>query len=132
MKNIDSSFRVRYAETDQMGVVHHANYPVYLESARITWLDNLGISYKKLEQDGVMLPVYDLQLTYVKPAYFDDIITVKVSLREAPGVKIIFDYKLYNQHEELLTKAATTLIFVDAKTRKPIRCPKPIFDIIMK
>lgn len=132
MKNIDSSFRVRYAETDQMGVVHHANYPVYLESARITWLDNLGISYKKLEQDGVMLPVYDLQLTYVKPAFFDDIITVKVSLREAPGVKIIFDYKLYNQHEELLTKAATTLIFVDAKTRKPIRCPKPIFDIIMK
>ncbi|MBB4119989.1 acyl-CoA thioester hydrolase [Mesonia hippocampi] len=131
MKNIDSSFRVRYAETDQMGVVHHANYPVYLESARITWLDNLGISYKKLEQDGVMLPVYDLQLTYVKPAFFDDIITVKVSLREAPGVKIIFDYKLYNQHDELLTKAATTLIFVDAKTRKPIRCPKPIFDIIM-
>lgn len=120
--------KVRYAETDQMGVVHHANYAVYLELARIDWLNNLGISYKNMEENGIMLPVYDMRFSFLKPAYFDDTLCVKTELRKIPGASIIFDYKIINQEGVLLTKAETTLVFVDMKSNRPTRCPKYILD----
>ena len=128
MKTQNSFVKVRYAETDQMGVVYHGNYAQYLELARIEWLSHLGISYKEMEKSGVMLPVYNLEISFKKSAVFDDELRVETSLRKIPTAKIIFDYKIYNQDEKLLTIASTELVFIDMKSNRPIRCPSYILD----
>ncbi len=120
--------RVRYAETDQMGVVHHGNYAQYLEMARIDWLRELGISYKSMEENGIMLPVFEFYCKFKKPAAFDERLKVETRLRELPGVKIIFDYFIYNEKEELITTANTVLVFMDAITKRPIKCPQYILE----
>ena len=128
MRDHISILKVRYAETDQMGVVHHGNYAQYLEIARIEWLEKIGISYKSMEKNGIMLPVYEMNFKFKKSAFFDDELKIITSLRQTPDVKIIFDYKIYNQEEELLTTANTTLVFMDAETRRPIRCPEYVLE----
>ncbi len=125
-----SEVRVRYAETDQMGVVHHGNYAQYLEMARIEWLDELGVTYKSMEESGVMLPVVSLLTNFKRPAYFDDLLTITTSLKELPEVKITFEYKIHNQKGELLTTGETTLVFVDMKTKRPMRCPEYLMNRI--
>lgn len=130
MKSHRSFVKVRYGETDQMGVVHHGNYPKYLELARIEWLNSLGISYKKMEEGGVLLPVYNLNISYKKSAQFDDQLVIVTTLRNIPTVRIIFDYSIYNQNKELLTEASTELIFVNKKTSRPMRCPRYILDML--
>lgn len=124
----ETLLKVRYAETDQMGVVHHGNYAQYLEIARIDWLSRLGISYKSMEENGVILPVFALDLKFKKSAFFDDELTVKTTLRKIPTVKIVFDFEIYNQNQELLTTASTTLVFINGETRKPIQCPPYLLD----
>lgn len=119
---------MRYAETDQMGVVYHGNYAQYLELGRIEWLDALGISYKKMEKEGIMLPVHNLSITFKKSAVFDDQIRVETSLRKIPTARIIFDYKIFNKQEDLLTVASTELVFINKNTNRPIRCPSYILD----
>lgn len=126
MKSQITNVKVRYAETDQMGVVHHGNYPQYLEIARIDWLESLGISYKTMETEGIMLPVFELKLKYHKPVTFHENLKIKTRLRELPNVKIIFDYSIYNERDELVTSATSVLVFMDSRTRKPIRCPEYI------
>ncbi len=111
-----------------MGVVYHGNYAQYLELARIEWLETLGISYKKMEEEGVMLPVYNLNISYKKSAVFDDEIKVETTLRKIPTASIIFDYKIFNKSEELLTVASTELVFINKKTNRPMRCPSYILD----
>ncbi|WP_396596357.1 acyl-CoA thioesterase [Dokdonia sp. R86516] len=128
MKNHNTFVKVRYSETDQMGFVHHSNYAQYLEIARLEWLEQLGISYKWMEENGVMLPVYNLNTTFKKSALFDDRLKIETSLRNIPTVRIMFDYKVYNQKEELLTVASTELIFINTKTGRPMRCPKYILE----
>tara|TARA_R100000655_G_scaffold65284_1_gene103764 strand:- start:587 stop:1006 length:420 start_codon:yes stop_codon:yes gene_type:complete len=130
MKSHETSVKVRYAETDQMGVVHHSIYPQYLEIARLNWLDTLGISYKSMEEEGIMLPVFELNLKYHKPVTFDEKIRIETRLREEPNVKIIFDYSLYNEQGNLVTTGYTVLVFMDAKTRKPVRCPKYMLEAL--
>ena len=128
MKTHTSFVKVRYAETDQMGVVHHGNYAQYLELARIEWLDALGISYKWMEENGVMLPVYNLSMTFKNSARFDDEIKVTTSLRKIPTVRIVFDYELHNQKGDLLTVASTELIFINKTTNRPMKCPDYILE----
>lgn len=128
MKSHETFVKVRYAETDQMGVVHHGNYPQYLEIARIDWLESLGISYKSMEEEGVMLPVFELNLKYHKPVTFHEDLRVETRLRELPNVKITFDYRVFNSNGEKVTSATSVLVFMDAKTRKPIRCPEYILE----
>ncbi|PTX43770.1 acyl-CoA thioester hydrolase [Christiangramia gaetbulicola] len=128
MKSHKTLVKVRYAETDQMGVVHHGNYPQYLEIARLEWLSTLGISYKSMEEEGIMLPVYELNLKYIKPVTFDENITIETRLQKMPNVKIIFDYSVFNEQGELVTSATSTLVFMDSKTRRPVRCPQYILD----
>ncbi|MFZ0488973.1 MAG: thioesterase family protein [Salegentibacter sp.] len=128
MKTHYSFVKVRYAETDQMGVVHHGNYAQYLELARIEWLNDLGISYKSMEENGIMLPVYEMRFRFKKPAVFDDNLKIEVRLKELPNVKIEFDYFIRNQKGELLTTASTVLVFMDAKTKRPIKCPEYVLE----
>lgn len=128
MKKHRTFVKVRYVETDQMGFVHHSNYAQYLEIARLEWLNKLGISYKWMEENGVMLPVYNLNITYKKSALFDDELTIVTTLQKIPTVRIVFDYEIFNKKKELLTKASTELIFVNTKTGKPMRCPDYILE----
>jgi len=87
MKTHYTYVKVRYAETDQMGVVHHGNYAQYLEMARIDWLGQFGVSYKQMEAEGIMLPVYSMQFKFIKPATFDDILKIETRLKKIPQVK---------------------------------------------
>ncbi len=128
MKTNSCSFRVRYGETDQMGIVYYGNYAQYLEIGRVEWLRALGVSYKRMEDDGIMLPVISLQIRYRKSARYDDIITVTTTLKKKPGVKIAFDYQIHNETQELLVEANTVLAFMDKHTLKPVRCPDIILD----
>ena len=120
--------RVRYGETDQMGVVHHGNYALYLEMGRTEWLRKKGISYKQMEDDGVMLPVISMSLKFKKSALYDEVIKVKTILPKVPSVKIEFDYEIYNESGELLVTANTILAFIDMKTKRPIKCPDYILE----
>ncbi len=124
------SFRVRYGETDQMGVVYHGNYPQYLEMGRVEWLRSLGISYREMEKSGIMLPVISLCVNYKKSALYDDLITVKTQLKKIPLVKIEFDYEISNEAGEILATANTVLAFIDMKTNRPIKCPDYILEKI--
>lgn len=123
MKTHQTFVKVRYSETDQMGVVHHGNYAQYLELARIEWLTKLGLSYKTMEQEGIMLPVYSMQFTFIKPATFDEELRIETKLTGPPGVRINFQYDIFNGENEVITTATTTLVFMDALTKRPVRCP---------
>jgi acyl-CoA thioester hydrolase len=126
------SFRVRYGETDQMGVVYHGNYAQYMEMGRVEWLREMGISYKTMEENGIMLPVISLHVDYKKPAVYDDLITVKTILKKMPTVKIEFDFEIYNQEREILAEATVVLAFMDMKRKRPVRCPQYLLDTILK
>lgn len=128
IKSDEIEIRVRYGETDKMGYVYHGNYAQYLEMGRIEWLRKLGISYKKMEEDGIMLPVLSLTINFKKSAYYDDVINVKTQLHKIPTARIEFDYILTNQNNEIITTANVVLVFVDMNTKKPIRCPAYILD----
>ncbi|WP_394748528.1 acyl-CoA thioesterase [Spongiimicrobium salis] len=124
------SFRVRYSETDQMGVVYHGNYAQYLEMGRVEWLRSYGISYKEMEENGIMLPVISLALKFKKSALYDDLITVVTKLKKRPSVKIEFDYEIRNESNEILVEANTVLAFMDMKTKRPVKCPDYVLDKI--
>ncbi|WP_341214820.1 thioesterase family protein [uncultured Wocania sp.] len=130
MKFDEIQIRVRYGETDQMGVVYHGNYALYLEMGRIEWLRKQGISYKTMEENGIMLPVVSLSINYKKSACYDDVINVKTQLKKAPTAKIEFEYEITDEKGEILTTAETTLVFIDMKTNRPIRAPEYILEAI--
>ncbi len=132
MKIFDLNVRVRYAETDQMGVVYHGNYAQYFEMGRVEWLRNLGVSYKWMEENGVMLPVVTLNMNYKKPARYDDLLTVRTIFKNQSSVKIEFDYEIYNEANELLTTGYSMLVFVDMKTGKPTMAPKYVSEKLEK
>ncbi|NHF59322.1 acyl-CoA thioesterase [Flavobacteriaceae bacterium TP-CH-4] len=124
------SFRVRYSETDQMGVVYHGNYAQYLEMGRVEWLRQFGISYKSMEERGVMLPVISLHVDFRKSAVYDDLLRVRTRLIKIPTVKIEFEFEIYNEKNELLVEARTVLAFIDRQTNRPIRCPDYLMEKI--
>lgn len=112
-----STVRVRYAETDQMGIVYHANYFAWFELARIDMLDRLGYPYKQMEAEGYLLPVLEIQAKYLRPARFDDIVTVTVQMREAPRLKFTLHYTLTHPHNGLLVEGYTRHAFIDSRGR---------------
>lgn len=124
----ETKIRVRYGETDQMGVVYHANYAVYFEVGRTEWLREFGLSYSAMEAEGIMLPVISLQINYKNSARYDDVLKVKTKLKKMPKASIEFDYELRNNDDELLATGNTILAFIDAKRNKPTRCPKYLLD----
>jgi acyl-CoA thioester hydrolase len=124
------SLRVRYSETDQMGVVYHGSYVPYFEIGRVEWLRNKGVSYKSLEESGIALPIVSMQINYKKPARYDDELTIMVRMSKYSGVKIEFDCEIRNENQELLTTAHFILVFVDMKIGKPIVPPKEILAIL--
>ena len=122
--------RIRYGESDQMGYAHHGNYAQYFEMGRMELLRNLGISYKKMEEEGIILPVYSINTRFIKPAKFDDLLSLKTILRKTPSARIVFEYEIYNEKNELITTGDTTLVFVDTAKNRPIKIPQNILKKI--
>lgn len=127
-----TQLRVRYSETDQMGYVYYGNYAQFFEVGRVEAMRGLGMSYRDLEEQGIMLPVLDYKTKYIKPAKYDDLLTIKTIIRELPEVRIRFEYEVYNEKEELLNKGETTLVFIDMKTNRPRRAPEPMIEALSK
>lgn len=130
MKVHEIQVRVRYSETDQMGVVYHGNYIPYFEIGRVEWLRDKGVSYKLLEESGIALPIVSMHLNYKKPARYDDLLTVKTKFKSHSSVKIEFDCEIHNENQELLTTAHFILVFVDINSGKPIAPPDYILEIL--
>ncbi len=115
--------RVRYSETDQMGFVYYGNYAQYLEIGRVVLMKKIGISYREMEEEGIAMPVRDLNITYRKAATYDDEIRVDCEVREMPESKMLFHYKVYRE-ETILIEASTTLLFMDIATKKLCKPPQ--------
>lgn len=130
MKEHKIELRVRYSETDQMGVVYHGSYLPYFEIGRVEWLRNLGVSYKSMEENGIALPIVNININYKKPARYDDLLLVTTCLKGQHSVKIEFSCKIENDKGELLTTADFVLVFVDIKTGRPTHPPQYILDLI--
>lgn len=128
MKKNKIELRVRYGETDQMGVVYHGNYAQYLEQGRTEWLREMGFSYKWMEENNVHLPVVKLQIDYKQPALYDDVLCVTTKIQKIPTFKIEFDYEIHNQNDQLLITASTTLVFVNSTTKKLMRAPDYLLE----
>lgn len=107
-----------------MGVVHHSNYVNYFELARTEMMRDAGVSYREMEEQGVMLPVREVHINYIAPAYYDDLLTIRITIAERPGVKLVFDHEVFNEKGELLTTARVVLVFVHADSRRPCRAPE--------
>lgn len=114
-----TKLRVRYAETDQMGYMYYGNYAQFYEVGRVEMLRSLGMTYKSMEDSGIMMPVLDLKCKFIKPALYDEEITICVTMAKMPSVRIHFAYQLFNEKQELINEGETTLVFIDIKRNKP-------------
>lgn len=119
----ETKVRVRYAETDQMGYVYYGNYAAYVETGRVEALRQLNLSYKEMEERGIMLPVLNMNVKYIKPAFYDDLLTIKTIINEMPEARMKFDYNIYNVKGELINISFTEHVFVDIHKRIPTRVP---------
>ncbi|MGA0556834.1 acyl-CoA thioesterase [Larkinella sp. VNQ87] len=120
--------RVRYADTDQMGYVYYGNYARYYEIGRVEALRSLGFHYKAMEDSGVMMPVYENRSRYLRPARYDDLLTIRVTIRELPNVRIVFLYDIYNQNGEHLNTGETTLVFMLADSGRLTKAPAELIE----
>lgn len=122
------SLRVRYAETDPMKYVYYGNYATYFELGRVELFRSIDISYDEIEKQGIWLPVSDYKIKYLKPALYDQKLEIHTFMKKIPGVRIEFEYEIYNEEGIKITEASTTLFFLNAETQKVIKCP----DFLMK
>ncbi len=127
----DTHIRVRYAETDQMNVVYYGNYAQYFEVARAESIRNLGFTYKEMEAAGVMMPVVEMQTKYLRPAHYDDLLTIKTILRELPSDhRIVFEHEVYNQEKKLLTLGKVILYFVKMGSFEKTNMPEGFRQVL--
>lgn len=128
MITYDAKIRVNYKDTDQMGIVHHSNYIVYYEMARVEALRVWGMPYSEMEKSGIISPILEVGSKYILPAYFDEVLTVRVIVEEMPMVRLKVRYELYNEEGKLINTGHTWLGFLDGETRRPCRAPQSLID----
>lgn len=124
--------RVRYQETDRMGIVYHANYLSYFELGRVEWLRNKGLDYARLEDSGVLLPVVNVSVSYKAPARYDQLLSVETELVKIGGASLVFQNKIYDENNRLLVEGAITLVATDSSSFKPIKIPSSLLSLIQK
>ena len=131
-----TQIRVRYKDTDQMGIMHHSNYVVMYEQARTEWLRDMGLTYAEIECRGVMSPIIEVHTRFLYPAFYDEVLTVKVSLDEMPSARLVIASEVYNEAGKLINTGSVTLGFMHSDTRRPCRAPewfvKALEDYIAK
>ncbi|MFT6055053.1 MAG: acyl-CoA thioester hydrolase [Roseivirga sp.] len=130
MFTANCQIRVRYAETDQMAYVYYGNYAMYYEVARVEALRQIGLNYVELEQDGIMMPVHENYSKYHSPARYDDLLDIKVSIKELPKVRMRFDYEVRNQRNEIINEGYTSLVFINMQSNKLTRAPKVMIETL--
>ncbi len=132
MLQAEVKLRVRYAEVDRMGYVYYGNYAMYYEVARRAIMDKLGLSYVKFEEEGYFLPIAKMEVQYIKPALYDEVLTVKIKLVRYSSVRLEFEYEIFNGQGELINKGYTLQVFIDGKTRKPRPGPDYFIELLDK
>lgn len=130
MYRSETTIRVRYGETDQMGYAYYGFYAMYYEVARVESLRQLGLTYRELEAMGVILPVLENKSKFIAPALYDDLLRIVTTIREKPGVRIKFEYEIFNEHDKLIHQGETMLVFIDKKSNKPCRPPQAMEKIM--
>lgn len=130
MHQKNTHLRVRYAETDQMGVVYYGVYAQYFEVGRVESLRDLGIRYRALEEEGIMLPVRRLEVNYKAPARYDDWLTIETTVQEMPQTRILFAHRILNEANQVLCTGTVELVFVDALSRRPRMAPAEVLDAL--
>ena len=124
-----TQIRVRYAETDQMNIVYHGNYAQYFEVGRAESIRQLGFTYRDMEESGVIMPIVELHCKYIRPAHYDDLLTIKTILKELPiDHRIEFHQEVYNESGKLLTTGRVVLYFLDVKTKEKTTLPEILFN----
>jgi acyl-CoA thioester hydrolase len=124
MYTSETHVRVRYGETDQMGYVYYGFYAMYYEVGRVESLRQLGLTYKELEEMGVMMPVLENKSKYISPALYDDLLKIVTTIRVKPSVKIAFEYDIFNAQGKLIHQGETLLAFVQINNGRPCRPPE--------
>lgn len=133
MFTFSTTLRIHYALTDQMGVVYHGNYAQFYEIGRTEALRSLGLTYKSIEAMGVIMPVIDMHMKFIRPAVYDDLIRIEISVKELPlHHKIVFHGEIFNEMNQLLNVGEVTLYFMDAKTMKRVNMPEQIVEKMRK
>ena len=127
-----NTIRVCYGETDPMKYVYYGNYAEYFEVARVELFRSLGMSYDEIEKRGIFLPVSEYKIKYLKPALYDQLLEIRTYIRKIPGIRIEFDYEIYNEDNIKITEASTTLFFLDSETNKIVKCPDYLMELIEK
>jgi len=128
MYSFETKIRVRYGETDQMSFVYYGVYAQYYEVGRVELLRSLGVTYKQLEDMGFALPVVNMNINYKKPAYYDDELTIRTTIKKLPSAKITFYYEMLNANNELLNIGEVVLVFVNKETGNPCIAPKIVIN----
>lgn len=126
----ETTVRVRYAETDQMGFVYYGYYATYYEVARVESLRQLGLTYKGIEEMGIIMPVLENKSKFIAPGRYDERLRIVTKLRDKPGVRIKFEYEIYNEENNLIHQGETLLAFVDQKTHRPCRPPQAMMQVL--
>ncbi len=121
--------RVRYGETDKMGYCYYGNYAEFLEVGRVEALRSKGITYRELEESGIMLPVSEFHIRYLAPAKYDDLLKIFTRITKLSGTRLYFEYEIYNEKNIKIIQAETTLVFVNAQTMKPIQAPETFLNV---
>lgn len=130
MYRSETKIRVRYGETDQMGYAYYGFYAMYYEVARVESLRQLGVTYRELEAMGVIMPVLENKSKFIAPALYDDLLRIVTIIREKPGVRIKFEYEIFNEREKLIHQGETMLVFIDKKSNKPCRPPEAMDKVL--
>jgi len=131
MKTFETTIRVRYAETDQMGYVYYGNYAAFYETARVEALRQMGASYRELEESGVLMPVTMLTCKFHRPALYDDLLTISTLIKSLSDTKIEFEYQIFNEAKQLLNTGYTSLVFISKKNMRPCRTPEWFKKLIL-
>lgn len=123
--------RVRYAETDQMGYLYYGNYATYYEIGRVEMLRSLGLTYKAMEEEqGILMPVMNLEIRFIRPGKYDELLTIETSLRDLPGRDIIFHMRIFNEQDELMNGGKVRLCFVDQQSNQRVNAPDYLVDVL--
>lgn len=124
----EHKLRVLYGDTDQMGYVYYGNYGYYYEQARVETVRSIGLTYKEIEESGTFMPITRMNIKYIRPAYYDELLTIKTIVPQMPNRTIVFMYEVYNEKNILINQGETHMIFINAKTNRIIVAPDFIMD----
>ncbi len=128
MFTYEHKIRVRYGDTDQMGYVYYGNYGYYYEQARSEAIRSIGITYKQIEDSGTMMPITRMNIKYIQPAYYDELLTIRTFVSHRPNRIIVFYYEVFNEKNELINEGETHLAFIDVATKRLKAAPAILSD----